>query len=417
MKTVKNQTARVHWRMGQALLPEHFFAQESSLREEGLLRARMGALPTWGVGALKWDAFQLVRGILSVEELKLFLPSGTLVDIPGNTAPAPFNLNTTGQTRTPLYLHLLQEIDVAVAESPDGSQDSALERIVQRMAFSSQPYSDDATQSFKLAELEKAADGTWSLVPDYLPPALRVTGSPFFEPTLKRARALSDLLHQVLVDEIRDNYLAGQTLAAAKGALKALYAFKGFLANLGADFQPHPFELLEAVRRLYLEVCMLRGTEPKELWRPYAHEGLGPLFKELFAGLESQVQLSRSSTPYVAFTRREGLQLCALPEAARKARSVYWLLQKPRVGTKLELGGVKLASETRLATVHQLALRGIAYKRIENPPFHHPFSSEVEFYSLADGEEWDHAVRDGRLAFFHRPDFEQVKAFIYWRDE
>jgi type VI secretion system protein ImpJ len=435
VKTVKNQTARVHWRMGQALLPEHFFAQEGSLREEGLLRARLGALPAWGVGALTWDAFQLVRGILSVEELKLFFPSGSLVDIPGNTAPTTFNLNTTGQTRTPLYLHLLGEFDVAVEEAADGSEDSALERIVQRVAFSSQPYPEEAArpavigrsaleagssvaaQSFKLAEFEKAADGTWSLAPDYLPPALRVTGSPFFEPTLKRARALTDLLHQVLVDEIRDNYLAGQTLASAKEALKALYRFKRFLANVGQELHPHPFALFEAVRELYLETCMLRGTEPKELWRPYVHDGLGPLFKDLFAGLESQVQLSRSSTPYVAFTRREGLQLCALPEAARKARSVFWLLQKPRVATKLELGGVKLASESRLATVHQLALRGIAYKRIENPPFHHPFSSEVEFYSLSEGEEWDHAVRDGKLAFFHRPDFEQVKAFVYWRNE
>ena len=69
MKTVKNQTARVHWRMGQALLPEHFYAQESSLREEALVRARLSPLPFFGVGALKWDAFQLVRGIVSLEEL------------------------------------------------------------------------------------------------------------------------------------------------------------------------------------------------------------------------------------------------------------------------------------------------------------------------------------------------------------
>lgn len=417
MKTVKNQTARVHWRMGQALLPEHFYAQESSLREEALVRARLSPLPFFGVGALKWDAFQLVRGIVSLEELTLVFASGTLVDIPGNTAPATLNLNTTGQTRAPVYVHLLGEFDIATAEAPDGSSDSAIERIVQRVALSSQPYSDEASQSFKLAEFEKAADGTWSLLPDYLPPLVRVTGSPFFERPLQKMRALSDLLHQVLVDEIRDNYLAGQTLIAAREALKALYRFKAFLANVGQALHPHPYQVFEAVRDLYIEVCMLRSTEPVELSRPYVHEELAPLLTLLLDRIQGQVQLSRSSTPYVAFTRREGMQLCALPEAARKARSVFWLLQKPRVGSKLELGGVKLASESRLATVHQLALRGVPYKRIENPPFHHPFSSEVEFYALSEGEEWDHAVREGKLTFFHRPEFEQVRAFVYWRNE
>jgi type VI secretion system protein ImpJ len=403
--------------MGQALLPEHFYALERSLREEALLRAQLGPLPLWGVGHLKWDAFQLVRGIVSLEELKLVFPSGTLIDVPGNTAPVAFNLNNTGQTRTPLYLHLLQDFEVVSTDAPDGSADSAIERKLQKLALSSQAYSERAEQSFKLAEFEKAADGSWALVADYLPPMVRVTGSPFFEPLQKRLSGLTQLLHQTLVDEIRDNYLAGQTLVAAKEALKGLYRFKAFLANVGKELHPHPFSLFEQVQALYLEVCMLRGTEPSELERPYVHDALGPHLKELIAKLENQVQLAKSSTPYTAFARREGLQLCVLPDAAKKARSVYWLLQKPRVGTKLELGGVKLASESRLATVHQLALRGIPYKRIENPPFHHPFSSEVEFYAISEGEEWDHAVRDGKLAFFHRPEFEQVRAFIYWRNE
>ena len=33
MKKLAHQTARVHWHMGQALLPEHFYAQESSAKQ------------------------------------------------------------------------------------------------------------------------------------------------------------------------------------------------------------------------------------------------------------------------------------------------------------------------------------------------------------------------------------------------
>jgi len=74
--------------MGQALLPEHFYAQEQSIREEVALHFRMQAAPCWGLGTLQWDTFQLLKGIVSIDEMTLFLQSGALVDIPGNTAPA-----------------------------------------------------------------------------------------------------------------------------------------------------------------------------------------------------------------------------------------------------------------------------------------------------------------------------------------
>jgi len=45
VKKVIHQTSRVHWHMGQALLPEHFYAQEQALREEVSLRLRMSPVP------------------------------------------------------------------------------------------------------------------------------------------------------------------------------------------------------------------------------------------------------------------------------------------------------------------------------------------------------------------------------------
>ena len=70
--------------MGQALLPEHFYAQEESLRGEAGIRFRMRSAPSWGLASLTWDEFQLLKGIISVQELTLVLPSGALVDIPGS---------------------------------------------------------------------------------------------------------------------------------------------------------------------------------------------------------------------------------------------------------------------------------------------------------------------------------------------
>ncbi|XXF80716.1 type VI secretion system baseplate subunit TssK [Myxococcaceae bacterium GXIMD 01537] len=419
MTTVKYQTARVHWRMGQALLPEHFRAQESGIREDLALRLRLLSTPFWGVASLRWNPFELLKGVVSLQQLTLLLPDGTLVDIPGNTVPASFNLNTSGASRTPLYLHLQgSERDEVVSEDPEGQPDdlSGVERLVQHVILSSTPYSEMTLQSFKLAEFDKAADGTWAPAPDFIPPLVRVSGSPFFEPTLQRIRSMLSTLHQVLQDDMRENYLASESLLAGRECLKGLYRFRSFLANLEKEYHPHPFEVFSALHELYIEVCMLRGIEPAGV-DIYKHEELDACFRQLLEQLESQVQLARSATPYIPFTRKEGLMACMLPEAARKARRVYWLLQKPTVAYRLDLAGMKLASESRLPVVHQLALRGIPFRRMENPPFHHPFSSEVEFYVLSEGEEWDHAVREGKLAFFHRQEFEQVRGFLYWRDE
>lgn len=60
MTKIPYQTSRVRWRMGQALLPEHFLAQEQALREEVNLRFGLSSVPCWGLGALRWDTFQFL---------------------------------------------------------------------------------------------------------------------------------------------------------------------------------------------------------------------------------------------------------------------------------------------------------------------------------------------------------------------
>jgi len=85
------------------------------------------------------------------------------------------------------------------------------------------------------------------------------------------------------------------------------------------------------------------------------------------------------------------------------------------VSEVVSMEGVKLASRARLPIVHSLALQGIPFRKIERPPFQHGFGSEVEFYLLREGEEWDHALREGAVAFFDSPALANAKAYLYWR--
>jgi type VI secretion system protein ImpJ len=419
VKKVELQTARVHWRMGQSLLPEHFYAQEESLRNELYLTLRMLPAPFWGVGSLSLDGFQLLNGALSIREMTLIYPypSGMLIDVPGNTAPpATFNLNKTGSATVPIYVHLETEPDIE-APGDVSERDDNVERVVQRISLSPSPISDVPAQSFKLAEFSKAPDKEWTLSDEYIPPMIRVTHSPFFDSTIARMRAIATSFHQVLTEEIQESYLAGESLLALRQALRGLFGFQAFLATLGRDIDYHPMDLHRALVDLYLDICVLREIPPAIDKFVYSHEEAGPAFKTLLDEVTEQVRHTKTAAEYVPFKFENRMQVCELPVAAKKARKVFWLVQKPRVGDKIDLARVKLASENRVALVHQMALRGIPYTRIENPPFHHPFSAEVEFYQLESSEEWDHAVREGKIAFFHRSDFDVIRFFLYWRND
>src|SRR5436190_204564 len=47
--------ARIDWKMGQTLLPEHFVAQEDALIADSALRFGMMGVPFHGIGRLRWN--------------------------------------------------------------------------------------------------------------------------------------------------------------------------------------------------------------------------------------------------------------------------------------------------------------------------------------------------------------------------
>ena len=400
--------------MGQALLPEHFYAQEQSIREEVALHFRMQAAPCWGLGSLQWDTFQLLKGIVSIDEMTLFLQSGALVDIPGNTAPAFLNLNASGATRSPLYVHLQSGFGVAAVGQGDMAEEG-IERIVQKIELSTNPYSATAAQSFKLAELECGADGAWSLRSDYLPAMVQIGASPFFGAYVQRMQGIARTVRQVLNDEIQDNYLAAGNQSSAKQCLRGLYALQAMLSDMGGEIHPHPYDVFRTLRDLYVDVCIFRGVEPAHLEKPYAHEDLAGCLSILLEAIEEQVQVTHQRVPYVEFVHKEGMLVCDLSKEVKRAKDVFLLIQKPQISTKLELGRVKLASASRINQIYERALRGIPFQRIDSPPFQHGLSATVEFYAVTPGQEWDYAVREGSVVLYDGPQLQGVRLYLYWR--
>lgn len=415
MKKVAHQTSRVHWHMGQALLPEHFYAQEHALREELAIRCSVQIAPVWGVVSLVWDEFQLQKGIVSLQEMTLLLPSGALVDIPGNTSPAFLNLTATGANRALVYLHLQSGYETVTTGGGDLGSDG-IERVVQKIELSTQAYSEGGVEAFKLAEVACGADGVWSLTQEFCPALAGIGAEPFFKSFHARMLALCRGLRQLIQKELEQNHLAAEGQAGAKQCLRGVFAFQAFLVDMGSGLRPHPYQVFRTLRELYLDVCVFRGVYPERIARNYEHEELGSCIGELLSELEQQLQVGRAELPYVEFTLKDGRHVCELDARLRRAKDVYWLIQKARVASELDLGRVKLAAESRISTVHERALRGVPFQKIESPPFAHGLSSTVEFFALLPGKEWDYAISEGKLVAYDAPPLAGCRLYLYFRE-
>ncbi|MEN6318104.1 MAG: type VI secretion system baseplate subunit TssK [Syntrophaceae bacterium] len=415
---MNDKLARVCWKMGQTLLPEHLLAQEDALLANTVIRFRTQGLPSYGIGKLILNESLLGEGVFSVQEMTLVMASGLLLNIPGNAVVSPFNLNLPGTTKVLIYLHILNDMSTASDSSVGGWEDDTevrIPRVIHRMALSSEQDYPNAIEMLKLAEFNKSPEGAWHIAQDYIPPLLQVGTSPFLR---KEIDALSDALslfqYNLYMDAV--SYLSGDSLSSVKQCLKSVYRSQRLLANLVSQVHLHPFYLYEDLLTLYTEVCFYRNTTPENITSAYNHDQLASLYN-IIELLNKQMQLVRTLPPYLPFELRDNIYQVRLPDEIRQATNVYLLAQKDKVITQLSIGDLKIAGLSRLPVVHKMALQGIPFKKVEHPSFQHSFGAEVEFYLIKEGEEWDHALNEMTVAFYNRPGLKDATFYIFWRIE
>jgi len=411
---MNKKLARVNWRMGQTLLPEHLMAQEDALLEDVALRFRMQGLPFYGIASLKLIEDLLREGLFSIKEIEVFMPSGKLIVVPGNAQAAPFNLNNPGKTRVPLYLHVL---DAALGQGDAGDieteDEASIPRRLNRVALSSEQDYPDAGETLKLAEFEKEPDGAWNFSADYIPPLLKLGTSPFLQKELRElSESLENFQYNLYMDAV--SYLSGDALTAVKQCLRAIYSLQRLIGNVFAEVHLHPFYLYEGLLSLYTDVCYYRAVAPENVTMPYTHNNLAFIYR-IIGLLEKQLQIIKSKPPYLPFEFKDNIYRVALPDEVRKASGIYLLVQKNLVIQQVSLADVKLASLSRLPTVHKMALKGIPFKKVEHPSFRHAFGAEVEFYLISEGEEWDYALNEKNVAFYNRPELKDTDFYLFWR--
>lgn len=409
-----NKLARVHWRMGQTLLPSHFVAQEDSLLANLGLRFSLTGLPNYGLARLRWNESLLAEGILNIQSLTVVLPGGELIDIPGNATTTPFNMNETGQARLSIFFHLMGEKEL---DDGGSSSDGAVRRKVFEVALNSEESLSAAKQTFGLADFNKDLEGNWALSPDYVPALVQMGTTPFLMPLIEELDKQLENFHFKLAQQIAASHLSGESLSSSKKILHAVYTMQSFLQDLQGQVRFHPYFAFAAIKAFYLELCFFQNVTPEHVKTGYQHGDLASCFQALSEPTIQMLKQVKADNPYIPFEfKGESFRISRLPEKVSSAAQVFLLVQKERVGDKIAIDAIKLASIARLPTVHQLSLGGVPLEKIARPPFQHSFGPEVEFYRIVGGEEWDYALRDMTLAFYALTEHKGLKAYIYWRE-
>jgi type VI secretion system protein ImpJ len=414
MSTLK--LGRVYWYMGQTLLPEHMVALEESLLAATVLRGRTQGLPGYGVMSLGLNEALLRDGVFALTNLTALFPDGSVVDVPATCSVAPLSLSATGATNLSVYLHVLTEHYESEGNRVYESDPNVVQRVLYHAQLSSMDALEGSQRLIKVAEVQKAADGVWSLSGSFLPPLLAVGQSPYLRPALAELEQLMTTLEPQLSGQLLDTFLRPERLVVLRSALVAISRMQSLLKDMAHKLAPHPYQLFEKLRELYFGLCILHEVLPDDQVLTYRHDDLGRSFTRLFAVLQTHLRPVFARSTHLKFIKANGLfTLSHLPEEAKLAQEVYLLIQRDNVHQQVPINEVKLSCTSRLALVHRLILRGVAYKHIERPPFQHPFGAEVDFYQLMFGEEWNHALAEGSISMYIHPVLEKANAYLFWR--
>ena len=144
MKSAKLALNR--WSMGQVLMPVHFVTLQDTLLQHIGLRSQLQGMPGYGVARLVWDELLLGKGAVSVSALTVVLPSGELLDVPGNATISSLNLSDQIDDAVDLYLHVLhdpQAPDPAVDDMGLDTRQGEVPRQVHRLGLSPRRWLDD----------------------------------------------------------------------------------------------------------------------------------------------------------------------------------------------------------------------------------------------------------------------------------
>ncbi|HWU87577.1 MAG TPA: type VI secretion system baseplate subunit TssK [Kofleriaceae bacterium] len=437
-RPIYRELALHRWEMGQVLHPAQFRAQEDALLEHVGLRAQLTGLPGHGVALLPWSDAQLAAGDLSLAALTVVLPSGLLIDYPGNSILTTRNLSLPpkGAGPVPIYLHVRAERrpDDARDLTPYQDDEREVRRAIYQIEISAEPRLENVQERMKLADLSFHA-GAWGLA-GYVPPLLRIGRgtSPFLRDTLDQVVAALAAFESELVKRAADSLAGGEQLSEVRRVLGAVFRTRAALADHGyggatQTVALHPYHLFAALRDFYLGAVAPQGASGQGATQAadlaalrYQHDDLRACFGQIARGLTRSLSTPSEVSLRLPFHRDDYWFVTeAFPDELRAASQVFLLIERDvraaAAGTgELPLDDLKLASPLRAEEVYTRALEGVPRRMLPSLGFAQTFGDRATVFQLdSKSREWQQAVAEGALCFAALPGLEDISAALFWQ--
>lgn len=434
------------WSEGMLLSPQHL--QSLERHQEGLVAARVGAVAPedWGVLSCELDASALAAGQVRVVRFSGVLPDGLPVAFDEASGDAP--------PARPLADHLPPAaravgVHVAVAREREGVPTFADDAEAQRVRFASSSRSvADATtpgqqlaislaranavvlfgdepredyEAIKVAELQRDPAGQPALVEGYIPPALKLSASPWLLARTREVLARMVAKQRELSEGRRQRDAApGQLSGQDVGRLLQLYALNGqvpVVAHLAdaADLSP---------RTAYLWLSVVAGQlstfaegDPTSL-PAFSHADLRGTFEPLFARL-GELLGALAIAQYVTVPleqRAGGLHLARLQDE-RILQAALFVAVKSDLPEQQVADALpklcKIASTAEIQGLVQAAAPGLQLTWVPRPPSQLPARVGTAYFAVAKGERhWPSIVTNRTLAIYVPPPFDPARTKV-----
>ncbi|MBK8264214.1 MAG: type VI secretion system baseplate subunit TssK [Nannocystis sp.] len=420
------------WSDGLLLCPQHL--QQLSGYHDARLDARLAALSSepWGVLELRIDPAALAAGSLRLTRLRALLPDGTPVDIdadrdalparpiaphfPPDAPTLPVHLalpelrrgaaNIARSGDTTHHRYRVIELELPDLHHSGATRPIELLLPAPRLLLGDEPQGGHT--ALKIAELCRAADGSFAIVDPYIPPLLALRGSAWLRHALAELIAVAIARWRALRVELHRQRGAAEAEARDLGRTALLQILGRTIPPLmhqGDAPIAAPRDLFERLLALAGELALfVRDADPSALPR-YQHDDLRASFGPLFATIRAQIGAAlRVDHIDLGLTQREdGLWIAELGDDRLASARTIVLVIAAEGANHLPPEGIaeliKVAAWRRIPALVRSNSRGAPLRHLTRPPAALPIDSDERAYLIDPRDpHWREALEERSLA-------------------
>jgi type VI secretion system protein ImpJ len=427
--------SKVVWSEGMLLQPQHL--QQNDRFVQNQLEARVrGIRPyAWGFSELKIDEQQLALGKLALLSCSAVLPDGTPLELPlDDDLPLPLNIpeelrNALVVLALPVRRPGIAEIDNAptqdnfarhrtaeyTSRDSNGLDSSALMQIGKlRLRLALESDVAHAYTGLGVARiLERRADNSLLLDPEYCPPCLDFRAAP-------RIAAFADellgLLHQrgeALAKRLSQPGAAGAAEIADFLWLQLINRAEPLFAHLTTMSGLHPEELYRSMVQLAGEMATFSQAGRRAMQYPvYRHDRLGASFMPVINDLRQSLSLvmDAHAIPIVLEKRQFGIHVAVMSDPELLKSATFVLVVNAQMPADAVRTGfprqVKIGVVEKIRDLVNLQLPGIGMRPLSVAPRQLPFHAGCTYFELdRASEHWKHLAGSAGFAMHVAGDF------------